>query len=453
MLWLLTLAWFALLCSVGLGLLFLADALREGEKRAAVVVVGVLAGLLTVGLPLLALDYPGRSVVVAALLALVGASALALILPFGRTSPPPRIPCPPRVDERDAVFHRFYRLEPGTPEFETYYAEHPELKEPDDEVRAMPKMAAPGSRTHDPLASPFPEVLDGLTGLISRSAVDGRSAEERLSLDAATATTRLAGFARFLGADLVGTTALDPAWVYSHVGRGPGEWGSPIELDHTHALAIAVEMRHPMVRHAPALPTMTETTAQYLESAKIAVALAAYIRQLGYRARAHVDGNYRIMCVPVAIDAGLGELGRLGLLMTHEFGPRVRLAAVTTDLPLEEGEPTTFGARDFCTVCRKCADACPSRSVDGGSPSMGGGVAKWRSEQDGCYRYWRIRGSDCGLCIRICPYAHPSSPSHDLVRWVIRRNPVARRVALWADDLAYSRRTTPRKTTPPRWHG
>ncbi len=453
MLWLMTAAWFAWVSCVGLALLFAWDSLREGEKRAAGVAVGAVALLLVAGLPLLAIDYPGRGLVVALLLGLCLLGIATLVLPFGRPSPPPRIPRPPRVDERDALFHRFYRLEPGTPEFEAYYAEHPESKEPDDEVRAMPPMAAPGSRTHDPLASPLSEVLDGLTGLIARSAVEGRTAAEKLSLDPDAATARLEGFARFLGADLVGTTTLDPAWVYSHVGRGPGEWGSPIELDHSHALVVAVRMRHPMVRHAPALPTMTETTVQYLESAKIAAAVAAYVRQLGYRARAHVDGNYRVMCVPVAIDAGLGELGRLGLLMTPEFGPRVRLAVVTTDLPLVNREPHSFGARDFCTSCLKCADACPSRSIDGGSPSMGGGVAKWRSEQDGCYRYWRIRGSDCGLCVRVCPYAHPSSPSHDLVRWVIRRNPLARRLALWADDLAYGRATAPRKLPPPPWHG
>ena len=50
-------------------------------------------------------------------------------------------------------------------------------------------------------------------------------------------TRRVKGFARYLGARLVGTTKLNPAYVYSHIGRSPGQWGDPIRLDHTHAVA------------------------------------------------------------------------------------------------------------------------------------------------------------------------------------------------------------------------
>lgn len=62
--------------------------------------------------------------------------------------------------------------------------------------------------------------------------------------------------------------------------------------------------------------------------------LAEFMRSIGYPARAHIDGSYRVVCPLVARDAGLGEIGRMGLLMTPELGPRVRIAVVTTDLPL-----------------------------------------------------------------------------------------------------------------------
>ena len=68
-----------------------------------------------------------------------------------------------------------------------------------------------------------------------------------------------------------------------------------------------------------------------------------------------------------------------------------------------------------------------------------------------CYRFWRLQGSDCAVCIRVCPYSHPSTPLHNLVRWAVGRNGLARRVALWADDLFYGRR--PRACFDlPDWH-
>jgi len=157
------------------------------------------------------------------------------------------------------------------------------------------------------------------------------------------------------------------------------------------------------------------------------------------------------MCVPIAADAGLGELGRIGLLVTPEFGPRVRLAVVTTDLPLDQDEPVTFGVQDFCESCMKCADICPSGSIDAGKKAIHAGVEKWQSRMDSCYRHWRTAGSDCCLCVKVCPYSHPANPLHNFIRWVIGHNPLARRLALWGDDLAYGRRPGGTYSFPD-WH-
>ena len=89
--------------------------------------------------------------------------------------------------------------------------------------------------------------------------------------------------------------------------------------------------------------------------------------------------------------------------------------------------------------------------MDSGEKREHNGSLRWRSKQDSCYRYWRIAGSDCALCVKVCPYSHPSNPAHDLVRWAIGRNHLARKVALLADDVAYGRK--PRASYPlPDWH-
>ena len=72
-------------------------------------------------------------------------------------------------------------------------------------------------------------------------------------------------------------------------------------------------------------------------------------------------GNEYGLNIPLAIDAGLGELGRNGLLTTEQFGPRLRLCKVLTDLPSELDSPVDMGVQHFCETCERCAEACPKK--------------------------------------------------------------------------------------------
>ena len=378
---------------------------------------------------------------------------LVLVIPSRKKSPNMIVSIQEQVDERDALFHRFYRLKPGTPDFESYYHQHPEYKEIDDKIRALPDIANPGAATYVPHISPFAlasmEMIDDLAKNVDwqpkpLGVEPVRAATEEI-------TQRIKGYARYLGAALVGTTGLNPAYIYSHVGRSPGRWGEPINLKHNFAIAIAVEMQHEMVRHAPENPTLTETSFQYLEAAKIATVLARYIHLLGFRARAHVDANYRVMCVPIAVDAGLGELGRLGLLITPEFGPRVRLAVVTTTMPLKQDSPKVFGVQHFCQLCKKCATYCPSQSIPFGEKEIVNGVEKWRSRQTSCYHYWRKKGTDCGICLRVCPYSYPNTAMHQMMRRIVQRNQLARK-AIYLGDRFFYGNPMKRRYPLPQWH-
>ncbi len=451
--WILAIGWGALTCGAAGAIAFIITSVYERRGRAAWIAVALSVPLLGLFAALLLLDFPARAWIVLGACTLGVVGVLLLVLPIG-TNPPLRIPGPQRrIDERDAIFHRFYRLQPGTPEYAEYYRTHPEKQESDALVRALPRLAHPGSHSYSPALAPFQmatfEVLEHMTREIEWAAEPVEGAPVAISPE--EATRRIKGFARHLGADLVGATELNPAYVYSHIGRSPGAWGAPIVLPHSHALAIVVEMGHEMIRHAPDSVTTTETAFQYFEAAKIALLVARYINRLGYAARAHVDGNYRVLCGPIAVDAGLGELGRLGLLITPQFGPRVRLSVVTTSLPLVPDRPVHFGVQHFCEMCRKCAACCPSSSIDFGEKAVYNGVEKWRSDQESCYRFWRVQGSDCAVCIRVCPYSHPATPLHDLVRRAVRRNAWARRIALWADDLFYGRQPKACGALPD-WH-
>jgi len=419
----------------------------EGERRAAR--VAFVAAVLTSQPLFLASLLPVTVKLV--ILGVIAAGALAgivlFLLPIGRVERGNDVP-QQRFDERDVMFARA-RLVPGSPEYESYYAMRPENRAADDEIRALPGLLSLTASKANPLAFASAEASFCLTGAL-REEVDGPVAPDRSEFTTAQMTSFIKRLARYYGAYTVGIAELQPYHVYSHIGRGSGDYGAAITLDHRYAIAFTVEMAHAMTGAAPNAPTTMESARQYVEAARVALQLGYLIRSLGYPARAHIDGNYRVIAPLAARDAGLGEIGRMGLLMTPELGPRVRLGVVTTDLPLiPDQRSDDTSVIDFCHICQKCVETCPSRSIPTGDREEIDGALRWRINADSCFRYWNRVGTDCGRCMAVCPYSHPNNAAHNLVRWAVRRSGAARRAVLWMDDVFYGRKPAPRPA--PGW--
>jgi len=278
-------------------------------------------------------------------------------------------------------------------------------------------------------------------------AVDGPVNPQRAPVDPTHISWKVKQLARFFGADLVGICELEPAYIYSHHGLrchvDMGVYGQPVELAHRYAIVIAREMDLGRVRASPSYILHAEIHLTYAEVARTACQLAAYIRELGYPARAHHLRNEDVLHVPLAVKAGLGELGRLGLLITREFGPRVRLATVTTDLPLVPDRPVDLGVQAFCQMCRKCAVNCPPKTIPAGEPALVRGVEKWAIDPDRCYTYWRAnpeKWPDCSDCIKTCPWSRPNVWYHRAATWLAARSRLSHYPLLWLDDLLHGRR-------------
>ncbi len=109
------------------------------------------------------------------------------------------------------------------------------------------------------------------------------------------------------------------------------DWGRDIPTDHKYAVVVAEEMSLDMIGSTPHTPSVMESMKNYAKGAYIPTQLAAFIANLGYEATANHLRHYTAILPPLAVNAGLGEVGRLGYLMTKEFGPRIRLSAVTTN--------------------------------------------------------------------------------------------------------------------------
>jgi epoxyqueuosine reductase len=155
-------------------------------------------------------------------------------------------------------------------------------------------------------------------------------------------------------------------------------------------------------------------------------------------ARLLKNGGHRYLCIPpdsdrirntfvsrlyplfthkiAATSAGLGWIGKNGLLISREFGPRLSLATVLTDAPLETGTPMEFSQ---CGECRLCLEFCPSEAITGEHWSRSEPFVEL-VQQGKCELHKRntktLKGKpNCGLCINICPYGRKKHKdiSHD----------------------------------------
>lgn len=411
--------------------------LREGEHRAAQIAL-TLAIVISVSLFLFSqLSLTMKMALLGIMFVGVIATVILFTLPIGQVERGNDVPIN-RFDERDVIFARA-NLTPGSPEFEGYYAMRPENRVIDDRFRALPGLLSPDANKADPLFFASAKASFALTKAM-REEVEGPVAGVREELTEIQSTYMVKRLARFYGAVSVGITELHPYHIYSHIGRGTGEYGARITLDHRYAIAFTVEMDHEIMAQAPEAPVVMESARKYVQMGVIGLKLGYLIRFLGYPARAHIDGNYRVIAPLVARDAGLGGIGRMGILMTPHLGPRVRLGVVTTDLPLvPDTRSDDSSVLDFCRICVKCAENCPSRAIPTGDRAEVEGVLRWRIDADQCFRYWNTIGTDCGICMSVCPYSHPDNWGHNFVRWAIRRSGAARRVALKMDNLFYGR--------------
>jgi epoxyqueuosine reductase len=248
--------------------------------------------------------------------------------------------------------------------------------------------------------------------------------------------------ARSFGADLVGICKQDRRWVYSKgyhlIDRTEFEINVPEEFEYVINIAVAMDYEH--YKYAPTFIAGAGTGVGYSKMAFAAGLLSQFLNQVGYNSIPM--GNDTAMSIPLAIEAGLGELGRNGVLVTRKYGPRVRLCKVFTNIPLVADEPIEFGVAEFCKVCSKCADNCPANAISRGertqeplNASNAGGALKWYVDGEKCFGFWAQNTCDCANCIRVCPFNKPEGRLHDMSRKVIEHFPAFDRLFVKADDV------------------
>ncbi len=438
-----------ILAGAGLFLFFVYSAVVSWREREPVAAKHFFITAILILIPFFLtafIPFTGKVFVFSLLMAGWTAGILIFLLPNGKNHAYRQVKPEGKIDERDTMFSR-NELMPDTENFEDYYKHHPEKKALDDRFRGNKGLLQKGTTQYNPFYFASADAsFETIAAL--RNFVNGTVATEKIPVKPEEISRYIKNWSKKLGAVDCGITELQDYHIYSTGGRGE-RYGRKFEKRHRFALAFTVEMNHEMIQTAPAGTVVMESGQQYLESGRIALQVARFIRNLGYEARAHIDGNYEVVCPLVARDAGLGEIGRIGLLMTPKQGPRVRIAVVTTNLPLITDRPLhDFSFIDACVQCKKCAEVCPSNAISFNDREIINGSLHWQINQESCFTFWTIAGTDCGRCISVCPYSHPDNGLHNLVRFGMHNSGAFRKIALKMDDIYYGRKPIPKP--PPK---
>jgi NAD-dependent dihydropyrimidine dehydrogenase PreA subunit len=214
--------------------------------------------------------------------------------------------------------------------------------------------------------------------------------------------------ARELGASLVGLTRVTERALYE------GH-----EAPFPHCVSLGLAMDRGEMRHAPQERAAVEVMRTYREISRIAVRLAEHIRGLGWNAKAYGNPNStEILHIPLAVDAGLGELGKHGSMISREHGSNFRLAAVLTDLPFAFDSRVDVGVEDLCLVCRRCVEDCPPEAILD-EKQLVRGEKRWYVDFDRCIPYF-VKTYGCAICIEVCPWSEPGR-GEELSRTLLAR--------------------------------
>ena len=215
--------------------------------------------------------------------------------------------------------------------------------------------------------------------------------------------------AKALGASLVGITRVTDEAVYD---------GHTVPYEFV--ISIGLEMDREEMAHAPQERAQVEVMRVYREVSRIAIELGEEIRAMGWPAWAYGNPNSTdILQIPLALSAGLGQLGKHGSMISKEFGSNFRLAAVATDLPLATDEPVDIGVDDVCETCTRCVTDCPPGAIYN-EKQLVRGEEKWYVDFDKCVPYF-VKTCGCAICIEVCPWSEPGRGSWLSEKMMARR--------------------------------
>ena len=195
-----------------------------------------------------------------------------------------------------------------------------------------------------------------------------------------------------LGYADVGITRLDKRYIF----KSKKDW-----VKFPSAICMAHEQEYAPTQTAPSMEAEGPHFGTYRLIGAVGIEMADHIRSLGYHAQIHSPNDNSGAYIPMFVEAGLGQLGANGQLLSPHFGSRARLMIITTDAQVTYDNPIDYGMTAFCNNCQVCVNRCPGRAIPRDR-------VWWRGVHKNKISYRRCRPvvvqyEGCAVCMRVCP--------------------------------------------------
>lgn len=311
-----------------------------------------------------------------------------------------------RYDERHTMFSRA-RLKPGTKPYQDFYQTHPHLKKGDDALRGMDFMQnIRKSQTFKDTFLPLIDNDDNLIKAYHKITEEKPVSKQQKPID----KTQIKALLKSFGAVDSGIVRLQEHHYYSHHGGvndvlNLDNYGHAIKARYRSAIVYLVSMDEKAMRRAPHFEEMLETKNGYHAVANIGTRLTLYLKALGYPTLLQSEAFHLTPLVPLAYDSGMGEIGMSNHIIHPQYGDRIRLGAVLTDLDLTPDQPIDFGLEAFCAQCGLCLINCPNQAIKHKKRWVNNRQF-YQFDEQSCFKMFKTSGTDCGVCIQSCPFSY-----------------------------------------------
>ncbi len=203
---------------------------------------------------------------------------------------------------------------------------------------------------------------------------------------------------RKLGADLIGYTPVQENFIF----KGMKVYGK-------NAIVLAMELKWDAIKTAPGYQCGMEAFRVYKALGDVVLPMTDWLKERGYKAEAHHPFGGKLLYPVHAVAAGVGVVGRLGLVLTPEYGPRQRFGMITTDADL----PVGMSPRDLskvvhaCDKCTTCVQNCPA-ALPAPTERVPKSSVFTRIDRDTCEGQL-VNNNYCSKCLMVCPPGRPKS--------------------------------------------
>jgi len=289
----------------------------------------------------------------------------------------------------------FFTIEPYLRQQDQPVASHPEAREP----RLVPLVVFDYGSVRSRLKQMRYEGLkEYFMGTLKEMHISAKSIKNnpytgKKTIDAGT-RAELEAYAKSLGVAEIGYTRVNPRYIF----KG-------FRILYRNAMVFTIEMDKTKIKGAPNMESFKEVFRTYYQVGLTVNKVADWLRERGFNAHAGPAGGGDVNYIPVAIDAGLGVAGKNGLLITRDNGPRVRLAAVYTDienLPFYQENPHGW-IKDYCETCNLCVEKCPVDAIYRETKTLADGGPSFIDHALCADPFSNDNG--CTLCIKYCPFS------------------------------------------------